>query len=141
METIQLIAHKRDSLRLLQKSGKQLTRSIRSKYPILCNKVNKYIARDRNFELESEAAQLSDAFSVSPFKGYSLLKQQHRQPTCATMPPESDFTDHYHSHYQPGPETPLDIVSCDPPTLIATSVDTTQHILQTLCDPRVPEGT
>ena len=122
METIQLIAHKRDSWRLLQKSGKRLTRSIRCKHRALCKKVKKYIARDRNLKLESEAAQLSDAFSVSPFKGYSLLKQQHRQPTCATMPPESDFTDHYHSHYQPGPETPLDIVSCDPPTLIADEI-------------------
>ena len=29
------------------------------------------------------------------------------------MPPESDFTEHYHSHYQLGPEQPLHISSCD----------------------------
>ena len=52
---------------------------------------------------------------MSPFKGYSLLKQQHRKPTSAILPPESDFTEHYRSHYQPGPEQPLHISSCDLP--------------------------
>ena len=79
----------------------------------LCKEVKKSIADDRNRRLESEAAQLSAEFSVSPFKGYSLLKQQHRKPTSAIMPPESDFTEHYRSHYQPGPEQPLHISSCN----------------------------
>ena len=114
-ETVQLIASKRDSWRLLQKSGKRLTRSKRNVHRALCKEVKKSIADDRNCRLESEAAQLSDAFSVSPFKGYSLLKQQHRKPTSAIMPPESDFTEHYRSHYQPGPEQPLHISSCDLP--------------------------
>ena len=81
----------------------------------MCKEVKKSIADDRNRRLESEAVQLSDAFSMSPFKGYSLLKQQHRKPTSAILPPESDFTEHYRSHYQPGPEQPLHISSCDLP--------------------------
>ena len=79
----------------------------------LSKEVKKSIANDRNRRLESEAAQLSDAFLVSPFNGYSLLKQQHHKPASDIMPPESDFTEHYHSHYQLGPEQPLHISSCD----------------------------
>ena len=114
-ETIQLIASKRESWKLLQKSGKRVTRSKRNAHRTLCKEVKKSIADDRNRRLESEAAELSDAFSVSPFKGYSLLKQQHRKPTSAIMPPESDFTEHYRSHYQLGLEQPLHIASCDLP--------------------------
>ena len=49
------------------------------------------------------------------FKGYSLLKQQHRTRTNAILPPESDFTDHYRSHYEPGDEVPLELHSCELP--------------------------
>ena len=106
-KTIKLIASKRDHWRLLQRSGKRLTRSKRKMHRALCKEVKKSIADDRNRRLESEAVQLSDAFSMSPFKGYSLLKQQHRKPTSAILPPESDFTEHYRSHYQSVPEQPL----------------------------------
>ena len=52
------------------------------------------------------------------FKGYSLLKRQHRKRATAIMPPEAEFTDHYRAHYQPGPEQPLHIAGCE----LATSV-------------------
>ena len=35
------------------------------------------------------------------------------------MPPESEFTEHYRNHYQPGPEEPLDVAGCD----LASSAD------------------
>ena len=64
---------------------------------------------DRNALLEKEATELSNAFKVYSFKGYSLLKRQDRTRSKAVMPPESDFTNHYRAHYQPGTETPLEI--------------------------------
>ena len=48
--------------------------------------------------------------------GYALLKRQHRTRTTAILPPVSDFTAHYRSHYQLGDETPLDLNSCDLPS-------------------------
>ena len=60
-----------------------------------------------------EAAELSEAFAVDRFKGYSLLKRQHRKPATAIMPPEAEFTDHYRTHYQPGPEKPLHVAGCE----------------------------
>ena len=114
-ETVQLISRKRESWRLLQRSGQRFTRSKRGAHRALCRDVKKAIADDRNRRLELEAAQLSEAFSVDRFKGYSLLKQQHRKPTNAIMPPEPEFTEHYRNHYQPGPEQPLHIESCELP--------------------------
>ena len=73
------------------------------------------VAFDRNQKLEREASELTEAFSASPFKGYSLLKKQHRAPAKAIMPPESDFTAHYSNQYKPGTEQPLVVDSCDLP--------------------------
>ena len=112
-ETIALIAQKRASWNELQKSGQRLTRSKRDVYRTLCRDVKRAVADDRNRKLELEAAELSEAFAVDRFKGYSLLKQQHRKPATAIMPPEAEFTDHYRTHYQPGPEKPLLVAGCE----------------------------
>jgi len=47
------------------------------------------------------------------FKGYSLLKLQHRTSTSAILPPESDFTNHYRLRYILGDEVPLELHSCE----------------------------
>jgi len=93
-------------------------RSKRHAHRALCRDVKNAIAGDRKRRLELEAAQLSDAFSMDRFKGYSLLKQQHRKPTSAILPPEHEFTEHYSNHYQPGPEQPLHIDSCELPASV-----------------------
>ena len=112
-ETIDLITRKRAAWKALQKSGQRVTRSIRGAYRLLCRNCKSAIANDRNRKLESEAAELSDAFRVNRFKGYSLLKRQHRTRAKAVMPPVSDSTEHYRNHYQPGVEEPLDVAGCD----------------------------
>jgi len=43
-------------------------------------------------------------------KDICFLKQQHRTRTKAVMPPETDFTEHYRTHYQLGAEEPLEVV-------------------------------
>ena len=60
--------------------------------------------------LEKEADELEQALS---FKGYTLLKHQHRSRSKAVPPPVSDFTAHYNNHYQAGDEPPLEIAGCD----------------------------
>ena len=65
--------------------------------------------------LDREATELCLAFSADTFKGYSLLKRQHRTRVKAILPPEADFTTHYRSHYQLGPEEPLEVSGCDLP--------------------------
>ena len=114
-ETIKLIACKQASWKILQKSGAKYTRAKRAAHLALCTKVKESVANDRNRKLESEASQLTDAFSVSPFAGYSLLKKQHRKPTNAIMPPEADFTSHYSIHYKTDTEEPLLVHSCNLP--------------------------
>ena len=47
--------------------------------------------------------------------GYSLLKRQHKTRTKAILPPVSDFTSHYRSHYELGDESPLDLQTCELP--------------------------
>lgn len=121
-ETIELIAQKRATWKLLQKSGQRVTRSKRDAYRALCRDCKQAISNDRNRVLESEAAELSDAFAVNRFKGYSLLKRQHRKRANAIMPPEAEFTEHYRDHYQLGPEQPLHIAGCD---LAASTEDDT----------------
>ena len=71
--------------------------------------------RDHNARLNKEATKLMAAFNQDTFKGYSLLKQQHRKRSKAVLPPEGDFTAHYRAHYQLGGEDPLEIHSCDLP--------------------------
>ena len=114
-ETMELIASKRASWKLQQKSGKRFARSNKAIHQSLCKRVKEAVAFDRNQKLEREASELTEAFSASPFKGYSLLKKQHRAPAKAIMPPESDFTAHYSNQYKPGTEQPLVVDSCDLP--------------------------
>ena len=114
-ETMELIASKRASWKLQQKSGKRFTRTNKAKHQSLCKRVKEAVAFHRNQKLEREASELTEAFSASPFKGYSLLKKQHRAPAKAIMPPESDFTAHYSNQYKPGTEQPLVVDSCDLP--------------------------
>ena len=73
------------------------------------------ISQDRNALLEKEAIELSNTFAQNRFKGYRLLKQQHRKRTKAIMPPETEFTAHYREHYQLGEEEPIDVSGCDLP--------------------------
>ena len=112
-ETIKLIEQKRTLWKFLQKSGKRVTRSTRDAYRTLCRNCKRAISIDRNRKLELEAVELSKAFAENRFKGYSLLKRQHRVRTKAIMPPERDFTDHYKTHYQLGPEEPIHLAGCD----------------------------
>ena len=112
-ETISLIHRKRRLWTFLQKSGRRILRSLSSEYRSLCRETKRAIKSDRNALLEQETSELSKAFSENTFKGYSLLKQQHRTRTNAILPPESDFTDHYRSHYEPGDEVPLELHSCE----------------------------
>ena len=114
-ETIELIECKQASWKRIQKSGAKFTRAKRTAHQLLCKRVREAVANDRNRKLESEASQLTEAFSASPFKGYSLLKKQHRKPTNAIMPPEADFTAHYSNHYKPGTEEPLLVHGCNLP--------------------------
>jgi len=114
-ETIALIAQKRGSWKELQKSGQRVTRSKRDAHRTLCKDVKRAVADDRNRKLELEAAELSEAFAVDRFKGYSLLKRQHHKRATAIMPPEAEFTNHYRAHYQPGPEQPLHVAGCELP--------------------------
>ena len=117
-ETISLINRKRRLWSFLQKSGRRVTRSLRSQYRSLCCETKRAIKNDRNVLLEQEATELSKAFSENTFKGYSLLKQQHRTRSNAILPPESDFTDHYRSHYELGDEVPLELHSCELPSCV-----------------------
>ena len=74
---------------------------------------------DRIATLEKEARELDDAFRLNRFKGYRLLKQQHRTRTKAVMPPEADFTEHYRTHYQLGTEEPLEVHGCALPASLS----------------------
>ena len=111
--TITLINRKRRLWTFLQKSGRRVTRSLRSVYRSLCRETKHSIKSDRNALLEREASELSQAFNEDTFKGYLLLKRQHRTRTNAILPPESDFTNHYRSHYELGDEVPLELHSCE----------------------------
>ena len=116
-DTIMLIHRKRKLWNFLQKSGKRITRSVRDKYRSLCNEAKQAIKKDRNDMLEREATELSDAFNQDTFKGYSLLRRQHRTRSKAILPPVADFTEHYQTHYELGPETPLEVAGCELPPL------------------------
>ena len=117
-ETIQLIQRKRELWKFLQNSGRRVTRSLRDEYRNLCRETKRAIKHDRNAQLDREAVELTTAFNEDTFKGYSLLKQQHRTRSKAVLPPESDFTAHYRSHYQLGSEEPLEVSGCElPPSL------------------------
>ena len=113
--TVTLINRKRKLWTSLQKSGRRVTRAMRSVHRALRRETKLSIKRDRNALLEKEAAELSTAFSLSAFMGYALLKRQHRSRTAAIVPSASDFTNHYASHYKLGDESPLDLQSCDLP--------------------------
>ena len=113
--TIELIQRKRELWKFLQKSGRRVTRSLRDTYRSLCRETKCAIASDRIVTLEREAAELSSAFKQDWFKGYSLLKRQHRSRVKAIMPPEKDFTEHYREHYKLGHESPLEVSSCELP--------------------------
>ena len=107
LETIELIHQKRKLWKFIQKSGVRITRSTREKYRTLCQDTKRAIKKDRNAKLELEAVELSEAFNQDIFKGYSLLKRQHRTRSKVVLPPDADFTEHYRAHCEPGTETPL----------------------------------
>ena len=115
-ESVALINRKRKLWAFLQKSGRRVTRSLRSSYRSLCRETKRSVKRDRNVLLENEASELTQAFSENTFKGYSLLKRQNRTRTSNLLPPVSDFTEHYRTHYELGDESPLEVQSCEPPS-------------------------
>ena len=115
--TINMITQKRSMWRYLQKAGRRITRSLRNGFRTFCRDLKHNIRRDRTSTLEKEAAMLSEAFNANRFKGYKLLKQQHRTRSKAMMPPESEFTEHYRNHYQAGQEEPLAISGCELPPI------------------------
>ena len=114
-DTIALIQLKSKLWRDMQRSGTRVTRAIRANYKQVCMQTKQAIRSDRNTKLEQEAAQLNAAFEENTFKGYSLLKKQFRSRSKAVLPPESDFTDHYKSHYELGPEPPAVVYGCELP--------------------------
>ena len=63
--------------------------------------------------LKREAAELTTAFAQNRFKGYQLLKKQHRKRSKPIKPPEHEFTAHYRQHYQLGPEEPITLASTE----------------------------
>ena len=91
---------------------------MRDQYHSVCYEAKLSIKKDRNDKLEREAAELSRTFTENTFKGYSLLKRQHRTRSKAILPPEVDFANHYRSHYQLGPEEPLEVSSCELPPCV-----------------------
>ena len=111
--TIDMIDRKRKLWKFLQKSGKRITRSMRDEYRSLRRNTKLSISADRIALLEKDAAELADAFKKDRFKGYRLLKQQHRVRTNAILPPEQEFTEHYRTQYQLGAEEPLVVDSCE----------------------------
>ena len=113
--TIELIQRKRKLWKFLQKSGRRVTHSLRDTHRSLCRETKCAIASDRIVTLKREAAELSSAFKQDRFKGYSLLKRQHRSRIKAIMPPEKDFTEYYREHYKLGHESPLEVSSCELP--------------------------
>lgn len=112
VQTIDLIRRKRKLWKFLQSSGQRVTRSMREAYRSLRRDTRHSIASDRIALLETEAAELADTFKHDRFKGYRLLKRQHRARTKAVMPPEKEFTDHYRTQYQLGAEVPLEVSGC-----------------------------
>ena len=114
-DTIDLIRRKRKLWKFIQKSGQRITRSMRDTYRSLRRDTKSSISVDRIATLEKEARELSDTFKEDRFKGYRLLKRQHRTRTKAVMPPEVDFTEHYRTHYQLGAEEPLEVAGCELP--------------------------
>ena len=115
--TIEMIGRKRKMWKYLQKAGRQITRSMRDTYRRLCRDTKRAISLDRTATLEKESVELTNAFRENRFKGYKLLKQQHRTRSKAIMPPESEFTEHYRGHYQLGNEEPLEVLGCELPPL------------------------
>ena len=85
---------------------------MRETYRSLRRDTRHSISSDRIALLETEAAELADTFKHDRFKGYRLLKRQHRARTKAVMPPEKEFTDHYRAQYQLGTEVPLEVSGC-----------------------------
>ena len=114
-ETIGLIRRKRELWKSMQTSGMRVTRSCREQYRSICRETKNAIKVDRNAKLEREATELADAFRQDTFKGYSMLKRQHKTRSKAVLPPEADFTSHYRSHYELGPETPVEVHGCELP--------------------------
>ena len=96
--------------------------ALQDTYRSLRRETKRSTSSDRIATLEKEALELDDAFRLNRFKGYRLLKQQHRTRTKAVMPPEADFTEHYRTHYQLGTEEPLEVHDC---TLPASLFDDT----------------
>ena len=112
-ETISLIHRKRRLWSFMQKSGRRVTRSLRTTFRSLCRDTKQAIKRDRNNLLEQEASELDSAFNENTFKGYALLKRQNRNRINAILPPASDFSNHYRAHYALGDEEPLEVTGCD----------------------------
>ena len=101
----------------MQTSGMRITRSCKEQYRTICRETKRAIRVDRNAKLEREASELTDAFRQDIFKGYALLKRQHRSRSKVVLPPAADFTNHYQSHYELGPEIPVEVHGCDMPIL------------------------
>ena len=116
--TIALIRKKRKMWKFLQRAGVRITRLMRETYRSLHRETKHSISQDRKLTLEKEAVVLSNTFKQNKFKGYKLLKQQHRVRTTCIMPPESDFTKHYRQHYKLGNEEPIDLSGCDVPPVV-----------------------
>ena len=115
LNTADMIRQKRKTWKFLQKAGRRITRSMRDTYRSLCRDTKRAISLNRTTTLEKEAVDLSNAFAENRFKGYKLLKQQHRKRSKAIMPPETEFTEHYRQHYQLGAEEPILVSGCELP--------------------------
>ena len=112
-DTIELIRQKRKTWLFLQKCGRRITRTMRETYRKLCRDTKRAVCSNRTELLEREAAELTNAFAQNRFKGYQLLKKQHRKRSKPIMPPEHEFTAHYRQHYQLGPEDPITLAGAE----------------------------
>ena len=88
---------------------------MREQYRALCRDTKLAVKKDWIDLLEKEAGDLADAFTENTFKGYSLLKRQHRTRSKPVMPTVSEFSEHYRAHYQLGTEVPIEVAGCAPP--------------------------
>ena len=108
----------------------RVTRSCREQYRSICRETKNAIKVDQNAKLEREATELADAFRQDTFKGYSMLKRQHKTRSKAVLPPEADFTIHYRSHYELGPETPVEVYGCELPISVVMKLSREMTLMQ-----------
>ena len=81
--------------------------SCKEQYRTICHVIKRDIRADRNAKRERQTSELTDAIRQNVFNGFALLTRQNRSRSKPVLPPTADFTNHYQSHYDLDPETPI----------------------------------